>query len=137
MLAGQRHPKLLAPRGRGFTWLENQVFVHSVRSGLEQAEHDLAEPAARFAERNVGVITAGRPNAGTTGHRVRPSIPEQAVQHRCNRPRGARRGPLPPNPAHQFGRASHARLAVMSRIGVCRPKQSGLRSPVWKMRSEA
>ncbi|MGY4571973.1 hypothetical protein [Bradyrhizobium sp. USDA 3256] len=137
MLAGQRHPKLLAPRGRGFAWLENQMLVHSVRSGLEQAENDLVEQDARLAERNVGVITAGRPNAGATGHRVRPSIPEQAVQHRCNRPRGARRGPLPPNPAHQFGRASDARPAVMSRISVCRSKQSGLRSPVWKMRSEA
>ncbi|MGY4178667.1 hypothetical protein ACVIHH_003958 [Bradyrhizobium sp. USDA 4518] len=77
MLAGQRHPKLLAPRGRSLTWLENKVLVHSVRSGLEQAENDLAEPAARFAERNVSVITAGRPNAGATGHRVKPSIPEK------------------------------------------------------------
>lgn len=135
MLAGRRHPKLLAPRGRGFTRLENQVFVHSVRSGVEGAENDLGERAARFAERSVGVITAGGPNAGATGHRVRPSIPEQAVQHRCNRP--PRRGPLPPNPAHQFARASVARPAVVSRIGGCRPKQSGLRSPVWKMRSEA
>ena len=137
MLAGQRHPKLLAPRGRGFAWLENRMFVHSVRSGLEQAENDPVEQTARFAERSVGVITAGGPNPGATGHRVRPSIPEQAVQHRCNRPRGARRGPLPPNPAHQFARASVARPAVMSRIGVGRSKQSGLRSPVWKMRSEA
>jgi hypothetical protein len=132
MPAGQRHPKLLAPRGRGFTWLENQVFLHSVRSALEQAESD---QTARVAARSVGVITAGGPNAGATGHRVRPSIPEQAVQHRC--PRGARRGPLPPNPAHEFARASVARPAVVSRIGGCRPKQSGLRSPVWKMRSEA
>ncbi|MCP1967994.1 hypothetical protein [Bradyrhizobium elkanii] len=90
MLAGRRHPKLLAPRGRGFTRLENQVFVHSVRSGVEEAENDLGERAARFAERSVGVITAGGPNAGATGHRVRPSIPKEAVQHRCNRPTAPR-----------------------------------------------
>ncbi|MTV15423.1 MULTISPECIES: hypothetical protein [Bradyrhizobium] len=137
MLAGRRHPKLLAPRGRGFTRLENQEFVHSVRSGVEEAENDLGEQAARSAEHSVGVITAGGPNAGATGHRVRPSTPEQAAQHRCNRPRGARRGPLPPNPAHQFAHASVARPGVMSRIGVGRSKQSGLCSPVWKMRIEA
>ncbi|MFQ3457212.1 hypothetical protein PMN64_28410, partial [Bradyrhizobium sp. UFLA01-814] len=79
MPAGQRHPKLLAPRGRGFTRLENQVFVNSVRSGLEQAENGLVEQAVRFAECSVGVITADGPNAGATGRRVRPSIPEQAV----------------------------------------------------------
>ncbi|MGY4311007.1 hypothetical protein [Bradyrhizobium sp. JR3.5] len=51
MLAGDRYPKLLAPRGRGFTGLDGQVPIGAMQTGLEQTGNGLVRHAEFVAAR--------------------------------------------------------------------------------------
>lgn len=62
MPAGRRNPKLLAPRGRGFTGLEDQAPVGAMQIGLEQGGNGVVQHAAFVAARawhSAGSILTG------------------------------------------------------------------------------
>ncbi|WP_342727777.1 hypothetical protein AAFG07_13955 [Bradyrhizobium sp. B097] len=110
MLAGRRYPKLLAPRGRGFTGLDGQAPIGAMQIGLEQTGNGLV----RHAE-----FVVARPwhSAG--------SIILVADTARADR----RRQILHAGP---FTRAplGVARSTAMSRTGASCPNQGGFHSRV-------
>ncbi|UFX47597.1 hypothetical protein HAP47_0013385 [Bradyrhizobium sp. 41S5] len=110
MLAGRCDPKLLAPRGRGFTELDGQAPIGAMQTGLEQAGNGLvrhAEFVAARAWHSAGSIITGTDVARADSCRQ--------ILHA---------GPLACAPL------GVARSTAMSRTGTSCPNQGGFDSPV-------
>ena len=102
MLAGQRYPKLLAPRGRGFIWLENHAPIDSMPSDRMPA---VAASTRRSRKRSDGIAVIADAASAAPCRQILHAGPRARTARRCAPGRAVADRRVLPEP----GRASFTR----------------------------